>query len=241
VTVVPEDDDNVSAEIEAAITAEIDELKAKGRLVRIEPRCKVCREKPIRKVVNELLNQGVDRPAIVRILETLNAERDPKDHINYFNVRNHQLRHYNASNPAAMVWESIRRRYVNDTELDLEDGIGAEINAMSYMHIMMVKGLQNLVDEDTEVPYGDGAKAAIKLHELLLQAEESGAQQAAQVIAKMNRVIAAVQEFIPEDQAAAFMARLDGTTPAAIEGTVEGAEVEEFDPDIADDDDDEDL
>ncbi|QDH91807.1 hypothetical protein SEA_PHRAPPUCCINO_132 [Mycobacterium phage Phrappuccino] len=235
VTVISDDD--ITPEIEAAVAKEIEQLKAEGKLARIEPRCKICREKPLREVVNKLLSMGLTRPAIVDLVATINEGREGKDQISYDNVYHHQKRHFDVSQPAQAVYEAIVRKRAAEGEADFEAGVGAAVNVLSYLETMMVKGWNHLIDDTTVVPYNDGAKAAMKLHELTRK--EAGAQQIAEIMARQNRIIAAMQEFVPSDKVQAMLARIESGEAPAIEGEVVDS-AEGFDPDLIGDDDDDD-
>lgn len=58
------------------------------------------------------------------------------------------------------------------------------------------------------------------------------------IAGKQNRIIAAIQEFVPPEQHAAVIARIEGGPQPQTEALVDSEIVEEFDPDIGDDDDD---
>jgi hypothetical protein len=74
----------------------------------IEPRCRVCRDADMRRVVNDLLDwhgvpamredgSGLRRITYVDILgmlEPLNEDREERDRITYHSLRIHAKRHY---------------------------------------------------------------------------------------------------------------------------------------------------
>jgi hypothetical protein len=55
---------------------------------------------------------------------------------------------------------------------------------------------------------------------------------------KQNRIIAAIQEFVSPEEIPALMARIEGGAQSEAAADSEPTDVEEFDPDIGDDDDD---
>lgn len=238
-TTIP-DGNSIDPDIVAAVDAEI------KKITRIEPRCKICRDDPVRTVVNKLLGMGLTKAAITDVLDhTINVDREPSDRINYDNVRTHQMRHFNPENPVKALAAAIVAKHAVDD--DAAQVAGAAVNALSYLEIMMLKGYANLIKEDTEVSFEQGVHAALKHHELVRR--EAGTQQVAEIIARQNRIIAAIQEFVPPHQIPAMLARVEGQPAPAIDGEVvednvdvgaEDVDAEEFDPDIDDDDDDED-
>lgn len=216
------DDDgaDVPEELRAAIDAEIEDLKSRGKLARIEPRCKICRDKPTREAVNKLLAQGLTKPAILSILDSLNSDRPVEDQITWNNLDRHQRRHFDAARPAAAVYDRIIDKHV---DAELADVVGVRVNAMSYLAIMMSRGLHNLVDDDTVVDYTEGARAALQLHRMKAEAEGSGAQRVAELMAQQSRIIDAVRIFVPADQHQALMDHIEGRAMAvqAIEAVVD--------------------
>lgn len=219
------------------ITEQIEALKAEGKLDRIEPRCKICREEPVRRLVNKLLGLGITRPAVVDALEVFNASREPKDRITYDNVYHHQKRHFDPSQPARAVYDAIVKRRAAETDPDYENAVGAKVNALSYLETMMLKGYETLIDEETTISPTDGAKAAVQLHELTRK--DAGPQQIAEIMARQNRIIAAIQEVVPPQYVARLLERLDGPATAIEAATIVDDEDDDFDPtDIDDGDDD---
>jgi hypothetical protein len=237
-----EDDAPVSPEIQEAVEREVESLKREGKLVRIEPRCKICRNPPLREAVNKMLTMGLTRSGIVDVLETINADKPDEEKVTYPQVYRHQKRHFNVSQPAQAVYEAIVAKRQADNENDFEAAIGAAVNVFSYYETMMVKGFAHLRDESTVVPYTDGARAARELHELTRK--DAGAQQVAEIMARQNRIISAIQDFVPEDKIGALMARIEGGAELdTIDATVVDDEVvpdRAYDPDEAEFDDEDD-
>lgn len=212
-------------------------LREDGKVVYIEPRCKICKDPAVRSLVNKFLALGLTRASVVSALEPLNARLESP--ITWRNVHDHQTRHFDVGGPVQRIYDDIVRRRAIEAGLeDFEDAVGVAVNVKSYYEIMMVKGLATLVSEETVVSPAEGAVAAAKLYEL--ERKESGSQQVAEIMARQNKIIAAVREIMPEDLIPAFMARLQGhdAPPLDVE-VVEGSDIEEFDP--GGDDDDEDL
>jgi hypothetical protein len=97
---------------------------------------------------------------------------------------------------------------------------------------MMVRGYQDLTDEATRIPYTDGVKAAVKLHELTRA--DSGVQEIAEVMRKMNYVISAVMTAVPEQYHSDIVAIMEGKEPsrqAAIDDAQELDDDEDVDYD----------
>jgi len=198
----------------------------------------VCKDEGLRQFVNKLLGMGLTRPSIMEILDsTVNVEREGNDKITYHNLRLHQQKHFDTSRAAGMIYESIVQQRAIDNDPDVVERTGAAVNAMSYLEVVMLKGWSNLIDENTVVPFDVGAKAAVQLHEMTRK--DAGSQQIAELIARQNRIIAAVQEFVPQEQIPAMLARIDAAPGTVIEAEVSEVTTDEPDFDDEDDDDDE--
>jgi len=228
-TALPDDDDiQADPHVAAAVAAEMARLREDGQIVYIEPRCKICSDPNLRRLVNKLLALGLTRASVVAALEPLNALRESP--ISWRNVHDHQTRHFDVGGSAQRVYDDIVRRRAAEAGLeDFEDALGVAVNVKSFYEIMMVKGLSTLMAEETIVSPAEGAVAAAKLYEL--ERKESGSVQVAEIMARQNKIIAAVRDIMPPELIPAFMARLRGqdAPPLDVE-VVDSTEVEEFDP-----------
>jgi hypothetical protein len=203
----------------------------------LEPRCRVCRNDTLRPKVNDLLATGASYAMIERALEDDNAKLDTRERITIDSIRNHTMRHFPGQNLAKATYREILERRAKEANVDFANGMATSLTPISYLETVMVRGYETLVDPDTKVDVNTGLAAAAKLQAYI--DAHSGQADVAQVFVKQNRIIEAVKEFVSADDLPALLARLDGN-PAPITGSsTEIAEVEEFDPDIDDDDDDE--
>lgn len=236
-TVSPNDDDpQADPEIAAAIAAEIDRLREDGKVVHIEPRCKICRDAPVRRLVNKLLTMGITRAEVVQTLEPLNLQR--ADPITYHNVYTHQQQHFDVGQSMHRVYnEIVRKRAVDAGMEDFDTALGVAVNVKSFYQIMMVKGLATLMDEDTVVTPAEGATAAARLYDL--ESKESGTQRIAEIMAQQNHIIRVAQETIPPELVPVFLARLENRPVPHDTLDVEVVEDDEvFDPGEDEDEDD---
>ena len=240
----PDEDDEaeVSPEIRAAVEEEMERLRAEGKLVRLEPRCKICRDPNLRKSVNTMLAQGLTRRAIEHALAPINAYREGNEVVTYWNIRNHQENHYNVNEAARAVYENILKKHERE-DAEFGHAVGTRVNAFSFLETMMVKGYENLTDENTVVDFRDGAKASVLLHKLIREDQESGAARTAKMMAKMNRIISAVEQLVPPEKLPELFSMLEEEkTPQTIDGSVADDDIDaegmiEFGPPSAPDDD----
>jgi hypothetical protein len=203
----------------------------------LEPRCRVCRNDTLRPKVNDLLATGASYAMIERALEDDNAKLDTRERITIDSIRNHTMRHFPGQNLAKATYREILERRAKEANVDFANGIATALTPISYLETVMLKAYKTLVDSDTKVDVNTGLAAAAKLQAYI--DARSGQADVAHIYVKQNRIIEAVKEFVPQEDMAAFLARLDGSPTSGITAPIdEASEVEEFDPDIGDDDDD---
>ena len=93
---------------------------------RREPRCRICRDKTVRVLVNKLLDwhgapiilgggktHAVTYADILRELEPVNAGRDNKDRITYDSLRVHAKRHYDDAAVTAYWRAQMHKELMN--------------------------------------------------------------------------------------------------------------------------------
>jgi hypothetical protein len=156
---------------------------------RPEPRCHVCRNKPIRVQVNTMLGEGSSYAQIVR------AVAADGNQVSLDSVRNHANLHFPSQNVAKAMYREIVERRAAQCEIDFVNGVATAITPIAFLETMMVKGFQNLVRDDTEVNPEMGLKAAEKLHKII-GSDDSSAKML-QLWAEMGRVIDMVKATVP--------------------------------------------
>lgn len=195
--------------------------------VRLEPRCRVCRNDALRGRVNDLLASGASYASIVRALEGDNADLAPGDRITLDSVRNHTARHFPVQNAAKAVYREILERRAQENAVDFVNGVGTALTPMAFLETVIVKSYENLVDPATTVDVHAGLAAAVRLQSIL--DSRAGQPDMADVMVKMNRVIEAVRSMLPESSWPELLRRLEGDTPPPDRlGPIPAAE--EFDP-----------
>jgi hypothetical protein len=115
------------------------------------------------------------------------------------------------------------RRRAKENSVDFIEGVATAITPLAFLETIMVKGYQTLVDERTSVSYRDGMEAALKLAEALRKDE--GADERAQMMEEMGRIIEVVRTFIPSERWPDVQAtpRRNSCIPADIAGGSRGA------------------
>ena len=59
----------------------------------LEPRCRICRNDPVRTKVNDLLATGASYAMVLRALADDNAKLEQRDRVTIDSIRNHTARH----------------------------------------------------------------------------------------------------------------------------------------------------
>lgn len=232
--------------LDASISQQLERLRSEGKLqVQNNRRCRICRDDDVRKLINTLHGYGLTTRSIMDIVDStgLNTQRSNRDQINYDVVWRHTRKHFDVDVPAREIYREILARRAAEEGKDIDRAVGSAVNALSYLETMMVRGYQDLTDEATRIPYTDGVKAAVKLHELTRA--DSGVQEIAEVMRKMNYVISAVMTAVPEQYHSDIVAIMEGKEPArqvAIDVQPDDEDDQDYDPvataDAEDEDDD---
>lgn len=229
--------------IESEVSKQLERMRSEGKLqVTTNRRCRICRDDDVRKVINTLHGYGLTTRSIVEVVDSsgLNNGRGDRDKITYDVIWRHTKKHFDIDTPAREIYRGILARRAAEEGQDIDQGVGSAVNALSYLETMMMRGYQDLVDQNTRIPYADGAKAAIKLHELTRR--DAGVHEIAEVMRKMNYVINAVMTAVPEQYHADILSIMEGRdlTQKAVTATPQDLEGQAFDPAAFADDDDED-
>jgi hypothetical protein len=174
----------------------------------LEPRCRVCRNDQVRKKVNDLLASGASYAYIVRALGEDNANLDGRDRITVDSVRNHTARHFPVQNVARATYREILERRAKENAVDFVEGVATAITPMAFLETLMVKGYETLVDPETKVDVNTGMIAACRLQSLI--DSRAGQPDIADMMAKVNRIIAAIKSTVPESLWPEIMRKIDG-------------------------------
>ena len=185
------------------------ETNSRGGAIFLEPRCRICRNERVRPRVNELLTAGWTYASILRGLRDLGEGGtvvDQRDRVTIDSIRNHAARHFPVQNVARATYRDILERRAEENGVDFVNGITTAITPMAFLETVMVKGYETLVDPDNEVDVKTAILASTRLQELV--DSRGGQADAAQMMAKMSRVIEIVQTQVPREHWPALQAAL---------------------------------
>ncbi len=94
------------------------ELPALLHEMRIEPRCRICRNDHLRKKVNGMLATGASYAMILRALQKDNDQLDKRDWATIDSIRNHTSRHFPVQNVAKAAYREILQRRAKENGID---------------------------------------------------------------------------------------------------------------------------
>jgi hypothetical protein len=204
-------------------TAPFDELTARITGRPLEPRCRICRNDEMRRKVNDLLSAGASYAMVVRALEHDNRKLDKRNRVTIDSIRCHTKRHFPVQNVAKATYRAILEQRAKENGIDFVNGVATAITPMAFYEIVMAKGYETLVDPDTEVDVSTGMLAASRLQALI--DSRAGRTSMAEILYKMDRIINAVHDTVPEELWPEILRKING--PAAADTTLH--QLEEYD------------
>lgn len=179
------------------------QLAARIDGVRLEPRCRVCRNDLVRKKVNDMLVCGSSYAMILRAIGEDNAAGVTID-----SIRNHAERHFPVQNVAKATYREILERRAREAQIDYVNGVATALTPMALYEVVMNESFRRLAAGDVDVSLDAGLRAAEKLQ--ALTDARAGEADMADVLVRMGRVIETVREFVPPEHWPALQARLRG-------------------------------
>lgn len=199
-----------------AVLDEIESLREQGELgqgPRVESRCYVCCEVESRDLVNKLIGQGYTNRQITECCDDINALRtaaEDKRIIGAREVWNHRRNHFNVQDPAMAAIREVVERRAKAANRDYLNGIGHAITPYAVVETTMVRGFQrHLANPEAEGPnVKETLEAAKTLH--IMETQDEGGRDIAQMMATMDRIISAADKFIPDELKEAFIAEVEG-------------------------------
>jgi hypothetical protein len=217
-------------------TVESVELAALFSQLPLEPRCRVCRNDTLRAKINGLLAVGTSYAMILRAIEDDNSQLDKRERVTIDSIRNHTVRHFPVQNVARATYREILERRAKENGVDFVNGVATAITPMAFYETVMVKGYETLIDSDTKVDVSTGMIAAARLHELT--GRDAGQLKMIDLRQRMDRIVVAAREFIPEELHEAFLARVEGRSAPTRTIEAPAPIVREFSPPAPKDEDD---
>jgi len=220
---------------EAAATQRVDkvvietlaELDDEHRLYifRPEAQCKVCNSQAF-GTVNLMLAHAMTYADILRALVPVNDALPEDQRIVYASIRTHAKRHFPIQGAAQAVYRRMVEKRAEEYGLDFVRGVGGALTPLAYVDVVMRKGFETLVKNETTVDVETGMRAAVRLREMTKDNEESG--DIASLMLQMNKVVEAVKSTVPEEMWPVILAKIEG------DDNIIDAETVEEDPNIVD-------
>ena len=192
-----------------AVAGHLADLRDEGKLeLFVERRCRVCQDPAVRRLVNDLISHGHTYPSILQILEPVNAARPKNKQVTEDSLWKHGRKHFGRQAPAREVYRRILERRAAESDADYDNGIATLVNTINYLDVMMHKGFETLVAEETTVSVDQGAWAAKQLHELTRQ--DAGVERMTQLQIQMGKIVKVMRDIVPPEYHQAILDVLDG-------------------------------
>ena len=221
-------------DIDAAVAAEMDRLRAEGKLEVVhEFRCRVCQDLPTRALINNLLARMHSYRDIYQIMScSINPARKKQGRhpITQRIIKHHAEHHFALDNPSWAIYSSIALKREMQFGRDYENGIGESITHLAFLEIVMQRSHEHLIAPTTVVTVDEGMKAAVRLAEI--ERRSTGEMQHAEMMAEVHRIISAVKEVVPPQMWDAISAKVNSDQPMPVPALT--ARVEEVIDDVFD-------
>lgn len=201
--------------LEQAVIDEIEEERRNGNLgdgYRTVPQCHVCCEIESKDLVNKLIAANLTNREIAETCSAINQRRAANDDERVITPRSvlvHRKNHFNVDDPAKAVLRAIVERRALAENYDVVNGTGHIVTPYAVMEVGMVKGMADMMQDDTHLTPKETLEFAKALHEFTNR--DAGQRKMADLLYAMDRIIMAAQRFIPVEQHRAFLAAVEGT------------------------------
>jgi hypothetical protein len=205
------------------------EMREKGELpLHIERKCRACRPE-LRTRINELITAGYGLTAILELVEPINSTLPAKSRVTIDSLHKHRKLHYNAQVPAAAIYRRTLEEKAEQAAYD--EHVTSLVSAAGVWQVVMDRGFQTLVAEDTQITVEQTLQAAREMARLGQGGQDD--MRWARQQAQLNRIVACFKEYVPASRQQEMIARLQGRTAAQPGGVQQLA----VDADTVDDDD----
>lgn len=217
-------------QIEADVQKEIAGLKDKsGIAFRVEPRCRVCQQETSRMMVNKMLANAMTYTEIFEMAEmAINPTRAKNSKVTYHSIRLHAQRHFNLEEPAKGAYRRMLERRKAESAIQ-QRGVERLITALGFLDVVVQKGYETLIKDETYISATVGMEAAIKLHEL--SRREAGQQEVAELKQQLNVALSAVKEVVPQEYWAEIVARIEDAETRVGTHVVDAEVIGDYDED----------
>lgn len=229
-----------SGRIDAAVEQEILALSEDQRvdLFRPSTNCRICQTEGATKVTNQMLSSGFTYSDILSVLEPLNLRRPKGEKITVNVIGHHARNHFPLEEAANAVYRKIIEKRAEEAERDFVNGVGGAVTALGFLEVVMQKGFENVVKEETVVSPDTAVRAAKELAAIEAQRDAEDTD-IAEVMVKMDRVIEAVREETDPNTWDRIVARINNEPVPHYQAIEAEAEEEEpgydpGDPDLED-------
>ncbi len=115
-------------------------------------------------------------------------------------------------NVAKATYRRILERRAQENGVDFVNGVATAITPMAFFETVMAKGYETLVDPDTKVDVHTGMIAAGRLQALI--DSHAGRTSMADILFKVDRIINAIHDTVPQELWEVILHKIDGPMAA---------------------------
>ena len=202
--------------LDKAVVDAIAELHEDDRLYvfRPETRCRVCTNDASASV-NKMLAHAMTYADIERSLEPINNLLPKDQRITYQSISTHAKKHFPIEQAASAVYRKLVEKRAEEYEVDFTNGVGSALVPMAYLDVVMHRGFETLVDENTVVDVETGMRAAEQLQQI--SAKNADENDMADLMLKLHRIVEAVKAVVPEEMFEDILSHMDGQASAPLD------------------------
>lgn len=186
------------ADIKDEVNEEIRELKLGRYQFNPETRCRVCKNDDDREMIDKLLSTGMTYTHIMRVIQPINDKRKVKERITYNSLYVHAKKDFPLNKGAQAVYRGILEKRAEDYNQDFVKGVTSIVNLFSYLEIMGMKGMEQLMSDEPNVSVKDGMDALVKLHDLTTDSDSE--RKIREIMVQFNSLIGAVQDNVKDPE-----------------------------------------
>lgn len=177
---------------------ELDSLQKSGEIYQYkrEPRCRICRNEEFNSPINKMLANGLTYAEIERLLAPTNRSLPPRQRVNYEQIRNHAAKHFAVNDAAQAVYRRNLEKRAEEAGVDFVNGVGTAITPLALFDVILQRGYEKAVKDETDVPLDLSLKAAEKLHDISLLGQDEKYEK---LQSQFYAMVQAVRQVVPEE------------------------------------------
>lgn len=198
----------------------------------VDKRCRICSGAASHSV-NMMLAHGMTYADILIALEPVNELLPVDRRITVHMVNFHARKHFPIEAAAQAAYRKVVEARAKEAGKDFVMGVNGALTPIAYLDIVMRKGFETLVDNNTKVEVETGMKAARDLQ--ALTKDDQASADVAELMLKLNILVEAVKTSVPEELWPMILAKIEGREDVIDVEVDDAVGYDPGDPDFGDD------